>query len=80
MFAVMLQMAKMGNYHLMLPGITSSSSPMDMIEAILLKAVDHYDMIAEGGGWNIPNQQLEGAYTVTQRCWNCEEIGCNVKI
>ena len=49
MFQVMLQMAKLGNY-CVLDTISHNSTPMEMIEAILTKAVDLYDAIADGDG------------------------------
>ena len=53
MFEVMLQLAKLGNFAT-IPTITNTSTPMEMIEAILTKAVDSYAVLAESGGWCRP--------------------------
>ncbi len=50
----MLQMAKLGKVCI-LGTKSSTSTPMEMIEAILLNAVNLYDMLANGGKWNIQN-------------------------
>ena len=82
MFQVMLQMAKLNNFSV-LDTITPNSTPMEMIEAILTKAVDLYNMLAEGGKWNIQNRGGGGGRiamtAVPPRCWNCGKEGCNVK-
>ncbi len=83
----MLQMAKLGSYDV-LPTITLTSTPLDMIEAILTKAVDQYVVIADAGNWNVPKgrggggggQHALAAGTATKlKCWNCGKEGCNVK-
>ena len=48
MFQVMLQMAKLGNF-CVLDTILSNLTPMEIIEAILTKSVDLYEIIADGG-------------------------------
>ena len=87
MFEVMLQMAKLGSYDV-LPTITLTSTPLDMIEAILTKAVDQYVVIADAGNWNVPKgrggggggQHALASGTETKlKCWNCGKEGCNVK-
>jgi hypothetical protein len=83
MFQVMLQMAKLGNY-CVLDTISHDSTPMEMIEAILTKAVDLYNAIADGDGWNIQNKGGGGGgthalnVTTTPKCWNCRKEGCSV--
>jgi len=87
MFEVMLNMAKLGNYDV-LSTISQSSTPMEMIEAILTKAVAQYDLLADTGHWNIPNPRRGGggggnprALTIAppkRKCFNCGKEGCSV--
>ena len=54
MFDTCLQMFKLGNFSV-IDGITSSSMPIEMIEAMLRKAVDYYFELADNVLWNIQN-------------------------
>ena len=81
MFQVMLQMAKLGNFDV-LDTITSTSTPIKMIEAILTKAVNLYNMLADGGKWNIQNRGGgRGRIALNAKArkfWNCGQEGCNI--
>ncbi len=78
----MLKMAKLGNF-CVLDIILSNLTPMEMIKAILTKAVDLYDMLTDGGKWNIQNCGEGGGRidmnAIVQKCWNCGQEGCSVR-
>ena len=89
MFETMLNMAKLRNFNV-LNTIQCDSTPLEMIEAILTKAVDQYDLIAGLGRWNVPNNCRGGgggnngghnALTIApkRKCWNCGKEGCSME-
>ncbi len=55
---------------------------MEMIEAILDKTADLYDMLADGGKWNIQNRGGGGGWIAMNarvwKCWNCGKEGCSM--
>ncbi len=77
----MLQMAKCGNF-CVLDTILSTSAPMEITEAILAKAVDLYDMLANGSKWNIQNCGGGGGRIAMNatvcKYWNCGQEGYSV--
>ena len=61
-------MAKLGNFYV-IDTILSALTPMEMIEAILTKAVNLYDMLANGVKWNIQNCGGGG-----EDCYECHSV------
>ena len=87
MFDTMLQNAKFGNYAL-LPGVTTMSTTMEIIEAIFGLATDYYDKMNHSNKWNVANKGGGagggsgggGSRHLTNACFNCEEQDCNLRI
>ena len=89
MFEPMLNMAKLGNFNV-LSTIKCNSTPLEMIEAILTKEVDHYDLIARLGHCNVPNNCQGGGggnngghdalkIAPKRKCWNYGKEGYSVE-
>ncbi len=78
----MLQMAKLGKFFVR-DIILSTLTPMEIIEAIVTKAVDLYDMLANGSKWNMQNCGVGGGRIAMNatvlKCWNCGQEGYSVR-
>ena len=78
MFKHLKQTAELNNLTVLLPSVPPDAGPMEQIEAVLEKAVDHYDLLCTAGLWNKTSRggsALQSIVDAVNICWNCGEKG-----